>query len=75
MAQLIVRQLPDEVVARLKRRAAAAGRSAEEEHRTILRDVLVPEGFVDHLRAMPGVSTDEDFARSGDVGREIELPS
>jgi antitoxin FitA len=43
MAQLIVRNLDDELVVRLKRRAAAHGRSAEAEHREILRQALVDE--------------------------------
>ena len=36
MGQLLVRDLDDEVIARLKRRAAANGRSTEAEHRAIL---------------------------------------
>lgn len=36
MGQLIVRGLADEVIARLKRRAAENGRSTEAEHRAIL---------------------------------------
>jgi plasmid stability protein len=38
MAQFIVRNLEDDVKARLKRRAAHHGRSMEEEVRHILRD-------------------------------------
>ena len=38
MAQLVVRNLEDEVKAKLRRRAAAHGRSMEEEVRAILRD-------------------------------------
>lgn len=40
MGQLIVRNLDDAVVEALKVRAAAHGRSAEAEHREILRDAL-----------------------------------
>lgn len=36
MGQLIVRGLDDDVIARLKRRAEANGRSTEAEHRAIL---------------------------------------
>jgi plasmid stability protein len=36
MGQLLVRDLDDEVIARLKRRASANGRSTEAEHRAIL---------------------------------------
>jgi antitoxin FitA len=38
MAQLTVRNLPDELVAALKARAAANGRSMEAEHRRILME-------------------------------------
>jgi plasmid stability protein len=40
---LHVRNLGDELVARLKRRAARHGRSAEAEHREILRQALSVE--------------------------------
>jgi len=43
MAQLIVRNLDAELVARLKMRAAEHGRSAEAEHREILRHALAEE--------------------------------
>jgi antitoxin FitA len=43
MAQLIVRHLDAELVARLKMRAAEHGRSAEAEHREILRQALAEE--------------------------------
>ena len=42
-SNLHVRNLEDEVVARLKRRAARNGRSTEAEHREILRQVLRPD--------------------------------
>jgi plasmid stability protein len=40
---LHVRNLDDELVARLKRRAARHGRSTEAEHREILRQALSAE--------------------------------
>jgi plasmid stability protein len=40
MAQLTVRKLPDDLVVRLKVRAARNSRSAEAEHRAILEAVL-----------------------------------
>lgn len=40
MTQLMVRNLPDELVVALKRRAARRNRSAEQEHREILRAAL-----------------------------------
>lgn len=42
-ANLHVRNLDDELVQRLKRRAARHGRSAEAEHREILRHALQSE--------------------------------
>jgi antitoxin FitA len=43
MAQLIVRNLDAELVIRLKQLAAEHGRSAEAEHREILRRALAEE--------------------------------
>lgn len=47
MAQLTVRNVTDQIVRELKRRAGANGRSAEAEHREILRRALLEqeEGF------------------------------
>jgi antitoxin FitA len=42
MGRLTVRNVDDEVIRRLKRRAAEHGRSAEAEHREILKEVLLP---------------------------------
>lgn len=42
MPQLLVRDVPQDVVEALKRRAAEHGRSAEAEHRAILKEVLCP---------------------------------
>ena len=52
MAQLIVRNLDEEVKARLRRRAAAHGHSLEEEVRVILRDAVK-----DEARAKGGLGT------------------
>jgi antitoxin FitA len=41
MTQLTVRNVNEQLVRALKRRAAAHGRSAEAEHREILRSVLL----------------------------------
>jgi plasmid stability protein len=76
MAQLIVRNLPEELVLALKRRAASHGRSAEEEHRDILRSTLLPEPLTPLkvlLQSMPSVGTDEDFDRERDLGRDVDL--
>ena len=43
MAQLVVRNLDDEVKAKLRRRAEAHGHSMEEEVRAILRDAVKEE--------------------------------
>ena len=43
MAQLVVRNLDDEVKAKLRRRAEAHGQSMEEEVRAILRDAVKEE--------------------------------
>lgn len=77
MAQLLVRDIDSEVVRELKVRAARHGRSAEEEHRQILREVLRPKEPVQSLKelllAMPDVGDDRDFERPEDRGRPIEL--
>ncbi len=54
MPQLTVRNVPVQVVAALKLQAAARGRSAEAEHREILRRALVADGgdFADRAAAM-----------------------
>jgi plasmid stability protein len=56
MPQLLVRDVPRDVVEALKRRASSHGRSAEAEHRAILEKALAAgrEGFrarADGLRA------------------------
>ncbi len=43
MAQLLVRNIDEEVVRKLRVRAAMHGRSAEAEHREILRQALSEE--------------------------------
>lgn len=76
MAQLIVRNLEDEVVQALKEAAARHGRSAEEEHREILRNALLvasPEERKAVLLEMPDVGDDADFARIRDLPRGVDL--
>ena len=66
MAQLIVRNLPEEVVKALKQRAARRNHSTEQEHREILQSVLRgPKGrhLADVLAAIPNVGEDGDFER------------
>jgi len=78
MTQLIVRNLEEEVVRELKLRAARHGRSAEAEHREILREVLLAgkqkrRPVKEILLAMPAVGEDSDFERVPDRGRDVEL--
>ena len=73
MAQLIVRNLDEDLVRRLKRRAAAHGRSMEEEHRQLLRQALRSEGLAEALLAIPDVGDDADFERLPDLPRQIDL--
>jgi plasmid stability protein len=73
VSQLIVRNVDPGVVQALKRRAARHGRSAEAEHREILRAALSAEheggSFKSLLAAMPDVGTDADFAFERDLPR------
>ncbi len=78
MAQLIVRNLDAEIVRRLKQLATSNGRSAEAEHRNILRRTLLGDDddrtpLKELLLAMPDVGEDRDFERSPDLGREVDL--
>ncbi len=80
MAQLIVRNIDDQLVSELKRRAARHGRSAEAEHRAILRQVLgggpAEPSFKAFLPSMLDVGVDEDFAPPRDVPRSTcRIPS
>jgi plasmid stability protein len=67
MAQLMVRNLDDELVKALKRRAARHNRSAEQEHREILRQALLRpkrRSLAEVLASMPNAGEDADFART-----------
>jgi antitoxin FitA len=72
VGQLTVRKLDDEIIRRLKRRAARHGRSAEAEHRAILEEALRTEEddfwtAADRLRA----ETPQPQSDSGDLVREM----
>jgi plasmid stability protein len=73
--QLIVRNVDDGLVRALKRRAARHGRSAEAEHREILRGALRGDieraSFKHALATMPHVGTDADFAFDRDLPRDV----
>jgi len=77
MPQLLVRNLDEAVVKRLRQRAASQGLSVEEAHRRLLRDVLLsPAGsgpaqsFKHHVLNMPAVGEDADFV----LGRGVNRP-
>jgi plasmid stability protein len=66
MSSLIVRNLDERLVRRLKRQAALHGRSAEAEHRAILEASLVStrrRSLAEVLSHMPNVGHDADFER------------
>lgn len=75
MSQLIVRNIDPEVVRALRRRAARHGRSAEAEHREILRSALADESSAEAFKAllgsMPDVGLDDDFTFERDLPREV----
>jgi plasmid stability protein len=74
MAQLIVRNLDEDTVRRLKLRAVRNGRSMEAETREILREVLSRRrDLKDLLLDMPCVGKDSDFARRREKPRRVEL--
>jgi antitoxin FitA len=66
MANLIVRNIDDDIAAALKQRARRHGISAEAEHRKILEQVLTrpkKKSFIELLSQIPDVGEDSDFAR------------
>lgn len=79
MAQLIVRNLEQKLVRKLRLRAAKNGVSVEEEHRRILREALLSHGksnFADYLLSIPTGTKNEPpelFERQRDLPREMEL--
>jgi len=76
MAQLLVRGLDDDLVRRLKVRAAENGVSAEQEHRRILREALTGSSdlaFHQQLLSMPDVGDDSIFDRAREYPRDVEI--
>jgi plasmid stability protein len=66
LAQLMVRNLSDDLVKALKLRAAKRNRSAEQEHREILRSALHGprrRHLADVLASIPNVGEEGDFSR------------
>jgi len=78
MPQLLVRQVEEKLVRKLKEQAGQRGVSMEEEHRRILREALLGpskkrRSFKEFLLAMPNVGEDGDFERGPQVDRPVEL--
>lgn len=75
MPSLVVRNIDQDIVNALKKRAALYGRSAEAEHRLLLADILlkpVKKSFAEVLMGMPNVGNDSDFERIDDSkGRDV----
>lgn len=66
MANLVVRNIDEEIVKALKARAGRLGHSAEAEHRSILANALLRpkrKTFAEVLASMPDVGEDTDFER------------
>jgi plasmid stability protein len=66
MANLVVRNVDDDIVQALKARAGRHGTSAEAEHRRILAEALRRphrKTFAEVLTTMPDAGEDADFER------------
>jgi plasmid stability protein len=69
MANLIVRNVDENIVKALKMRAGRHGTNAEAEHRKILAQALLKprkRSFAQVIAAMPNVGKDSDFKRVQD---------
>ena len=69
MANLIVRNVPEDVVKALKKRAGRHGTSAEAEHRKILTQALSKtrkRSFAEVIASMPDLGKESDFERVQD---------
>lgn len=77
MAQLLVRELEEEVVQALRLRAAAEGTSVEEAHRRLLRSVLLSKKprktFKEALLEIPDDGEDSIFERVRRKPRKVVL--
>ncbi|MBL4660008.1 MAG: DNA-binding protein [Alcanivoracaceae bacterium] len=70
MANLVVRNIDEDIVKALKARADLLGHSAEAEHRIILANTLLrprKKSFAEILKNMPNVGMDDDFKRRQQV--------
>lgn len=72
MPQLLVRDVPQDVVEALKRRAAEHGRSAEAEHRLILEEALRAgrAGFWERVAALRAATRGRISVPSEDLIRQ-----
>ena len=69
MANLIVRNIDEDIIKALKTRAGRHNTSAEAEHRKILAQALLKprkRSFAQVIAAMPNVGKDSDFNRVQD---------
>jgi antitoxin FitA len=76
MPNLLVRGVDEKIVRALKERAGAHGRSAEAEHRAILKAALARPrrlSFADVLASMPDVGLDSDFERVESAERSAHV--
>jgi len=76
MPQLLVRNIEEKVVRKLKESAGVHRVSTEQEHRRILRKALLGPGakraaLKEYLRQMPDVRPNELFERSPQPEREV----
>lgn len=71
MAQLLVRDVPRDIVEALKVRAAAHGRSVEAEHRLLLEEVLRParSAFRERARRLRTATSGRIEGESADIIR------
>ena len=70
MANLIVRNIDDDIAKALKKQASLHGISAEAEHRNILKQVLTrppKKSFAEVLSEIPDGGNDDDFKRIQDA--------
>lgn len=77
MANLLVRNVDEDIVMALKARAGAQGISVEAAHRRILKQALQrprPRSLAQVLATMPEAGRDEDFARfANQPGRSADV--
>ncbi len=75
MANLVVRNIDDDIVKALKAQAGLHGVSAEAEHREILKSALMKpakKSVYDVLKSIPSVGKDSDFERKqNDEGSDV----